>query len=205
MRHLSNSTAPHVKSRGTPIRSGRENGYCAAAQKLKRSGGEVGNGGNANSSEKLMRFLHTSDLHYRKSDAKDIEIVLRAFEESLAAQAAVSPIDLAFFTGDLVYSGDDPSDFDAAGAMVTGAIARATSIPPSSIILCPGNHDLSRKAFNANDLIDLALKAKLTSASATNSFIDESFKNPTYLDLSLEPLRNYLSYEPQHYREMPLS
>jgi predicted MPP superfamily phosphohydrolase len=121
-----------------------------------------------------MRLLHTSDLHYRKSNAKDIEIVLRAFEESLAAQADISPVDLAFFTGDLVYSGDDPTDFDTAGSLVAGAITRATGIPGNKIIVCPGNHDLSRNAFSANDLIDLALRKKLTSSSAINSFIDES-------------------------------
>jgi predicted MPP superfamily phosphohydrolase len=151
-----------------------------------------------------MRFVHISDLHFQESNRSDITKILNAFETSLKAEAERAPVDVVFFTGDLVNSGDSADDFATAGNMVSQAVGRACGVSQTNLIICPGNHDLSQKAFRADDITDIALTAKLSNVASTNSFLENSSTNP-YLDLSLRPLANYYHFEEYHYGDMPLS
>ncbi len=138
-----------------------------------------------------MRFVHLSDLHYRQSERGDIQIVLSGLEKSLREKGQV---DLAFFTGDLAYSGDSAEDFRVAGEMLLNCLEKGSGLPKERLILCAGNHDVSQKLFKDDLFLDNALKDALSTSSSTNQFLDKR-ESGHYIDLSLRPLSNYLNFE----------
>ncbi len=121
-----------------------------------------------------LHVLHLSDLHYSKVRHKDYDqgIILTAlFEDIVSLRKASQPIDIIIFSGDLVYSGDDKSDFDAAIKDFIQPLSIHSGVPLEKIFIVPGNHDISRRSIAENSWAEDGMKTNLKSVQALNDFI----------------------------------
>jgi len=91
-----------------------------------------------------MNILHLSDFHFRsKSFEKFTEDgIINKLCDSLTKNSR--KYDLVLFTGDLVYSGKNNSDFNNAKKHFIDRISNALDISTNNFILCPGNHDIDK-------------------------------------------------------------
>jgi predicted MPP superfamily phosphohydrolase len=119
-----------------------------------------------------MRFLHLSDLHLNiKRSDHDQKAVLDALCKDIEENVS-KPIDLIFFTGDLIGKGAYTDDFEA--KITEGFVDRilvAAKLTDESIVFCPGNHDVELSV--RDDIYELGLQAKLSSKPSLHSFIDQ--------------------------------
>ncbi len=90
-----------------------------------------------------MRILHLSDFHYKTSyrDVASQSLLVDRLIEALKEQPK---IDFVLFTGDLVFSGTDYTDFDLATEQLLKRISIALEVEKPNVLLCPGNHDVDR-------------------------------------------------------------
>ncbi|MGC1376698.1 MAG: metallophosphoesterase [Anaerolineales bacterium] len=125
-----------------------------------------------------LTLLHLSDLHFSstKPDAKDAEIVRQALLNDLALQReqGINP-DAVIFSGDLIFSGDDgysqtQNDYDLLLGQFLKPLLDIFELSTDHLFICPGNHDVQRKAVNKYH--DLGLKKGLINRQAVNEFID---------------------------------
>jgi predicted MPP superfamily phosphohydrolase len=149
-----------------------------------------------------MRFIHISDMHFSPSNAADIELVRDSLIKDIQAFRATTPVDFIFFTGDLVDRGDDPDSFLGAIEEIINPLMAAAGVDRQNFILCPGNHDVSQKAFKGLHYLDAGLTASLQTLTATNKFIDS--QNDEWFSHSLRPMGQYEDFEELHYGTKPI-
>ncbi|MFN8723377.1 MAG: metallophosphoesterase [Rhodospirillales bacterium] len=90
-------------------------------------------------------ILHLSDLHLSARSARDARLVIDSLLKKLV-DLRFTPLrpDFLVFSGDVVNSGDDREDYENAYDLLIYPISDMCGIDESRIIVCPGNHDVSR-------------------------------------------------------------
>jgi predicted MPP superfamily phosphohydrolase len=143
-----------------------------------------------------MKILHLTDFHFNGSkNKKEDEIrLVEALEKSLSEFE--KQIDFILFTGDLVWKGDKIEDFYKSQELLLNRIAAALKIASTSIIICPGNHDVFR-GRELDEISDSLIKID------TNERLDDLvLKNDgRSLRASLENLNNYHTFQYDFYKE----
>ena len=91
-----------------------------------------------------ITWLHLSDLHFRKSQAYDENIVLKALLHDLVEQQ-VRP-DLIAVSGDIAFSGQ-PAEYDLARRFFDDLL-QTTGLNEDRLFLVPGNHDVDRSLIS---------------------------------------------------------
>jgi len=136
-----------------------------------------------------MNILHLSDFHYKsKSFEKFTEDgIINKLKESLVEKK--NKIDLVLFTGDLVFSGKNESDFHDAKRYFIDKITSALELSTNDIILCPGNHDIDRST--RLESLENFFSDKITKNTQLDSFIKEKDKD---YENSLEGSKSYYSF-----------
>lgn len=147
-----------------------------------------------------MRILHISDVHFSAKIAPDVRLVTTSLLSRVADYQRVTPFDLVVFSGDIVAGGEEFSDYEGVRDAVIKPIMAALNLPASKFILCPGNHDLSGKAFSKAAMIDRTLASELSTFESVNKFLDQEV---SFLELSLKPLEHYEIFEADHYGDPP--
>lgn len=126
-----------------------------------------------------IHILHLSDLHYSKTKGKDYDQgqILNALNEDIIAlKKEGQEIDLIIFSGDLVFSGDDTTDFQAAFDEFIKPLLANAGVNLDRFYIVPGNHDISRKAISDYAYIEEGLKRTLQSTQALNDFIGKHYQ-----------------------------
>ena len=131
----------------------------------------------------MLRILHLTDFHLNKKTLKDWDDFLKeAFLNKIEELQKENPIDLVFFTGDLIdKAGIDFKEKDDTIPPTTKAftifknqiidpILEKLNIDISRFIICPGNHDINRNADKP--FHETGLRSDLDSIDNVNSFIN---------------------------------
>ena len=143
-----------------------------------------------------MNILHLSDFHFKaKSFEKFTEDeIINKLNDALSKDT--TKIDLVVFTGDLVYSGKNDSDFNDAKKQFIDTIAAALQISTNDFIMCPGNHDIDRST-RLESLEDFFIE-KIAGNLDLDKFIQK--KNKDY-ENSIEGSKNYFSFARKFYSD----
>ncbi|MGS2762921.1 metallophosphoesterase [Sinomicrobium sp. M5D2P9] len=143
-----------------------------------------------------MRILHLTDFHfdgsnkYKENELRTIESLLEALKDYK------NKIDLVFFTGDLVWSGDDCNRFKRAKEIFLDRLANILEIDITSIFICPGNHDV----YRGQELEELT--ASILGISDSDELDNLVTKNNgKTLQASLENLENYFTFQNEFYKD----
>jgi len=112
---------------------------------------------------RVVRWIHISDLHFRTGDQYNRNVVLDSLLEDVneLQQTGFVP-DFIFITGDLAFSGKS-AEYAIASQFLKD-IQRRSGVPSERIICVPGNHDVDRsrvtpffarslRAINDSDLV----------------------------------------------------
>ena len=138
-----------------------------------------------------MRILHISDFHLDPKDKEDnINHIVHPLIKRIQKVILEKPIDLIFFTGDLVniggknYSGLDEAFLDFEETFID-PLLKVTNLTKDSFFLVPGNHDINRTSDSIR--IEKGLEQDLDSQEKLNEF----FKNPE----GIQRIREYQEFE----------
>ncbi len=102
-----------------------------------------------------IKILHLSDVHFGISDPdNDSQLILNALQKKIESEAISA--DFLCFTGDLAQIGDS-SELDAGGKW----LAKLAALTGSKIVLCPGNHEVSRSHADEKTLAAAAVSEDL--------------------------------------------
>ena len=90
-----------------------------------------------------LTWLHLSDLHMRRDELHNLQVVLRALWHDLPGQVerAGGRLDFIVFTGDIAYSGKD-EQYKLAEEHFFNPLLETTDLSPMELFLVPGNHDV---------------------------------------------------------------
>jgi predicted phosphodiesterase len=114
----------------------------------------------------MIRLLHLSDIHFREPwclnprEDRDSTVRQLIIDDTINFKNETNiNFDAILVTGDIAYKAL-PAEFEAAANWLT-ELADAIGIPPSSVFVVPGNHDINRQcadklAVQANKKIVLA-------------------------------------------------
>lgn len=144
-----------------------------------------------------MRILHLTDFHYSSNERKKIDqkSLVSALLSDLSTHKS-KPIDLIFFTGDLVFSGENPSDFIDAKNELLAELVKKTGVPKGRIFICAGNHDI----FRNQELIDTTDKIReITENAQLEEFLKR--QNGKSFEESLKNSENYNSFQRDFYSD----
>lgn len=142
-----------------------------------------------------MIFLHITDFHFSKEtkfQAEQIRLV-DSFIDILRKNNV--KVDCVFFTGDLVYSGENLQDFFDAKSIFLDKISNQLNIDSSNVFICPGNHDVFRN--QELDGINMIVQ-DLSDNDQVNDFVTK--QNKKSLIASLENLVNYNAFQNDFYK-----
>jgi predicted MPP superfamily phosphohydrolase len=95
-----------------------------------------------------ITWLHLSDLHFRASDAYNMDVVLEAFLQDvpqLLVEDGLHP-DFLVVTGDIAFSGQT-EEYELAWHFLDGLREQLNELPEKRLFIVPGNHDVNRKAI----------------------------------------------------------
>lgn len=97
---------------------------------------------------RTITWLHLSDVHFKESDAYNMDVVLEAFLQDipqLLAEDRLHP-DFLVVTGDIAFSGK-AKEYELAWHFLDGLRARLNDLPKEHLFIVPGNHDVDRDAI----------------------------------------------------------
>lgn len=154
--------------------------------------------------ETRFRILHLSDFHWSPKTANDQQIIVNEMIRDLSELTRDKGVDLIIFSGDLVFSGKDPSDFERAKNMLLDRVRDACSLTDAQIIICPGNHDLNRESVALDDYLEEGLKAKLANTERLNEHVDRFLLKSLSDDAANVRLANYFDFVRQYYHTVAL-
>lgn len=145
-----------------------------------------------------MRILHISDFHLDQKDKDDnVNHIVNPLIERLQRIIAEKPIDIIFFTGDLVniggknYGSLEEAFLDFEITFIE-PLLKATSLTKNSFFFAPGNHDINRTADS--NIIEQGLQQALVSQEKLIEF----FKNPE----GVNRIKEYQEFEEYFYRDV---
>jgi predicted MPP superfamily phosphohydrolase len=143
-----------------------------------------------------MKILHLTDFHfdgtkkYKENEQRLIDSLLDSLSKFK------NGIDIVLFTGDLVWKGDKLDDFFKIKEIFLDKICETLNIEPTSIFICPGNHDVYR-----GQELDVLTKSILETSS--NDDLDNlvTKNGGKTLRASLDNLENYYEFQNDFYKE----
>lgn len=108
------------------------------------------------SNHSKLRLVHLSDIHFSHRQAKigfDPDLVLRehVVSDISTMRQELGPMDAILVSGDIAYAGKK-SEYDNAAAWLA-EVTKAAGCDPTSVWLCPGNHDIDHDIIKANPTI----------------------------------------------------
>lgn len=115
-------------------------------------------------------ILHLSDLHYSNKHAAQSNMLRDAFWSDLSTvlQEYGKPAGV-IFSGDIVNNPDEEDVYLHAIDKFFHPLAERTGVKTSNFVFCPGNHDISWKSLQKNDLFNRAMREEGGDASKTNA------------------------------------
>jgi predicted MPP superfamily phosphohydrolase len=136
-----------------------------------------------------MRILHIGDFHY-KSKTKDFNQE-KIIEKLITHLKLKDRIDFVFFSGDLVFSGSNISEFEKANDVIFNPLAAQLKIDPANIIISPGNHDVNRN--ESSEALGFFFNSREN--MGTNEKVNDLYskKGKDYLS-SISPIGNYTNF-----------
>lgn len=142
-----------------------------------------------------MRILHISDFHLDNTDKNDnTSHIVNPLVKKLTKIVEEKPVDLIFFTGDLVNIGGKnyPSIVDAFidfEIILVEPLLETTGLTKDSFIFVPGNHDIER------NLDTIRIEKGLTQDLDTQQKLNFFFKEPE----GIERIKRYKEFENYFY------
>ena len=140
-----------------------------------------------------VSILHLSDAHWSSKSGHYQRQIIDALLVDL--QVLKSTRDLVpnciVFSGDLVLAGENQADFELAYDAVLEPIRAHLNIPNELVILCPGNHDISRKDAREIDALEEGLRSKLCSEEAVNSLVQKVVSDDLQALLAVQRMDNF--------------
>ena len=130
----------------------------------------------SSNTEKSIRILHISDIHYSKDNENAFEkMVKEPFFDFLKNQYQSKKIDLVCLTGDLINQGTGGFEtteeaFNNVDENFITPLVQLLNIDKQDILICPGNHDVNRELDKKTEN---RIKRKLTKDGEINKIIDE--------------------------------
>lgn len=157
----------------------------------------------------MLRILHLTDFHLNIKTLKDWDDFLKeAFFKKIDELQKENPIDLVFFTGDLIDKagydfkeiGDDiqptTKSLNIFKENIIIPILTELNLDISRFIICPGNHDINRNAdkeFHEN-----GLKSTLASIDAVNNFTNSQENDYD----GIQRIKEYKDFEFELYKDV---
>lgn len=143
-----------------------------------------------------MKILHLTDFHFDGS-GKHKENELRLVDALLESlKSYKGQLDFIFFTGDLVWKGNNIDDFYETEKILLDRLANELDIPKTSIFICPGNHDVQR-----NQELEVVTES-LMKIDSLETLDDMVLKNDgRTLRASLKNQKNYFKFQADFYKE----
>lgn len=147
-----------------------------------------------------MRVFHFSDIHWHDGNRDQIKTLIKATLEDLAqfSEDTETKDATLIFSGDLVLAGERQEDFEAAYSDTIAKIADFLKIDSNHIVLCPGNHDMSRASVRNQKMLEAAAKISLIDRDSISNFvggIDGDFEK----ELLLERTENFYHWYDQKF------
>ena len=109
----------------------------------------------------IVNLLHLSDLHFVEDKGgtarAERDSALDGLVDTLTHLELAWKPNLIAISGDLSFQGD-PKGYEALAVWLKTKLLPTINLGPSDCIICPGNHDLSRK--RAKSLLDRTHDAK---------------------------------------------
>jgi len=142
-----------------------------------------------------MNILHITDFHY-SNEVKHQSVQLRIIDTFIQSiKDEKRKIDFVFFTGDLVFKGDDIVDFNTAKQIFLDRICHELNVERTNVMICPGNHDVHRgqEIDGINKIIN-----DLGDNNEIDDFVLKQDKKS--LKASLENLANYNTFQQEFYK-----
>jgi predicted MPP superfamily phosphohydrolase len=136
-----------------------------------------------------MRILHLTDFHY-KNDITSVPLQEKLVRSLCNSLKKIGEIDLFFFTGDLVFQGNEERDFDNAYEQLIKKVLDEKKLNEDQLILCAGNHDVHR--YQEMKAIGTHFETKIKSNEELNDFIKVE-TDPQYRE-SCKNINNYLNF-----------
>lgn len=124
----------------------------------------------------MIRILHFSDFHYKFSHDEDFVNEGKRIADSLKGQA----IDLAIFSGDLVYETKESERISKAASCLFDPILETTGLTKAQLLIAPGNHDMKRgaeKPMVEESLMNYSSSEKLDSFCSYEGQLIDSLEN----------------------------
>jgi predicted MPP superfamily phosphohydrolase len=153
-----------------------------------------------------MRILHLSDLHLQTASLRDQRIVLKAlFYDIREDIKANGPIDLVFFTGDLIAKGAyTPDNMAAVITEFIDPLFAAANISGEQFFIVPGNHDVDLKSQSG---ILSAAQKLLTTNDEISKYLEEACQTLSpktglegFTRLTTDVVKTQAVLENTHYR-----
>ena len=141
-----------------------------------------------------MKILHLTDFHYTESGKSFADQQSRIDALCQCLKNEEKDIDLVFFTGDLVQSGEDIKTLNNAKINLFDRIAYEIGINHENIVMCPGNHELHL------DQEMPAIKNEIDKIKDLKG-LDQFISNRAQFEASLTNFRNYIDCQTKLYTE----
>jgi predicted phosphodiesterase len=143
-----------------------------------------------------MKILHLTDFHFKAGKSS------KSLQEKLVDSLCNSiknkkPFDLLFFTGDLVYKGNTPEDFEGAYSQLLEAVLNTLDMDYSRLIFCAGNHDVHRD--QEMPALNTHFEEKIKTNIALNDFVKND-RDPQFQE-SYKNLLNYNNFANSKYSD----
>lgn len=132
----------------------------------------------------MINILHITDFHYFGGSKRyEQEALTNALSKDLDGKA----VDFVIFSGDLVDRGQS-SHFKEAKSILLDKVSSVLTLDSKNIFICPGNHDIDRKAIP--EPTGNYLRTKITKEEELEKF----FTNKSSFDSALLSSNNYLKF-----------
>lgn len=118
-----------------------------------------------------ITWLHLSDLHYRKAEDYNIDVVKKALlrdVQEMCADHSLSP-DFIAFTGDLAYS-SQPDQYEWVEKFLDQLMTAAGIWSRERVLVVPGNHDVNRSLIK--DYVGRGLISQLNHQDEVSRFLE---------------------------------
>lgn len=143
-----------------------------------------------------MNILHLTDLHFN-SDSYEKFSQHNMIEKLLDYISGLNKkIDLVIFSGDLVFKGNNLTDFKSAQQIFLDKLCDRLNIEKGDIILSPGNHDMDR-SFKSESLEERFENKIKDSDSLFNFFHKKDYDYET----ALKTTSNFNTFVNEYYKD----
>lgn len=143
-----------------------------------------------------LRFLHLSDIHFRKDVVEgpiDYDIDIREHIEKDAKKMSVTlgAVDAILVTGDIAFAGRAPEYQTAKEWLLK--LAASVRCDPAILLTVPGNHDVDQNIYRTNFFLKSTLDALsgCNSVDLLNAQIQRVYASSMSEEIIYTPIQNY--------------